>query len=84
MSKDQRFAIKQRRIPTKPRSRSVPDVAVLSAQTFTVCLLSADVFQGASFGIVPWLKLVYRFGWFLIWLMFSENDRIIKYYPILL
>ena len=38
-------------IPTKPRSRSVPDVAVLSSQTVKVCLLSADVFQGASFGI---------------------------------
>ena len=52
------FRLREGHIPTKPRSRSVPDVAVLSAQTFTVCLLSADVFQGASFGICPSLKLV--------------------------
>ena len=51
--------LRQGSIPTKPRFRSVPDVAVLSAQTFTVCLLSADVFQGASYGILPCLKLVF-------------------------
>ena len=38
-------------IPTKPRSRSVPDVMVLSAQPIKGWLLSANVFQGASFGI---------------------------------
>jgi hypothetical protein len=48
---DERFAQDGLPIPTKPRSRSVPDVAVLSAQPFSGCLLSADVFQGASFGI---------------------------------
>ena len=43
-------------IPTKPRSRSVPDVMVLSAQPFSGCLLSANVFQGVSFGIGSFLR----------------------------
>ena len=40
-------------IPTKPRSRSVPDVAVLNSQPrfLRSCSLSTNVFQGASFGI---------------------------------
>ena len=46
-----RFAQGEIPIPTKPRSRSVPDVMVLSAQPIKGCLLSANVFQGASFGI---------------------------------
>ena len=46
-----RFAQGEIPIPTKPRSRSVPDVTVLSAQPIKGCLLSANVFQGASFGI---------------------------------
>ena len=41
-------------IPTKPRSRSVPDVTDTKfAKPLQVRSLSADVFQGASFGIVP-------------------------------
>ena len=39
-------------IPTKPRSRSVPDVTVLNSQSPNGnCSLSTNVFQGASFGI---------------------------------
>ncbi len=48
-----RFAQGEIPIPTKPRSRSVPDVVVLNSQPrfLRFCLLSANVFQGASFGI---------------------------------
>ena len=40
-------------IPTKPRSRSVPDVMVLNSpfRFLRNRSLSANVFQGASFGI---------------------------------
>ena len=43
-----------RNIPTKPRFRSVPDVAVLNSpfRFLRNSSLSTDVFQGASFGIV--------------------------------
>ncbi len=50
-------ALRQAPIPTKPRSRSVPDVAVLNSQPPNGnCLLSTNVFQGASFGIGACLR----------------------------
>ena len=55
---EEKGALRQESIPAKPRFRSVPDVAVLSAQTIKVCLLSADVFQGASYGILSCLRLL--------------------------
>ncbi len=53
-------ALRQGSIPTKPRFRSVPDVAVLNSlfRFLRNCLLSTDVFQGASFGILPCLRSV--------------------------
>ena len=47
----------ERSIPTKPRFRSVPDVTVLNSQPRFLrnCSLSADVFQGVSFGIASFL-----------------------------
>ena len=44
---------RQKNIPAKPRFRSVPDVMVLNSQPRSLrnCLLSTNVFQGASFGI---------------------------------
>ncbi len=49
------FPLWEGTIPTKPRSRSVPDVAVLNSRFRFLrnCSLSTNVFQGASFGIVP-------------------------------
>ncbi len=44
--------LQQRSIPAKPRFRSVPDVAVLNSPFVTERSLSADVFQGASYGIL--------------------------------
>ncbi len=45
-------------IPAKPRFHSVPDVAVLNSlfRFLRNCLLSADVFQGASYGILLCLR----------------------------
>ena len=50
-------------VPTKPRSRSVPDVAVLNSlfRFLRNRSLSTNVFQGASFGIGAYLKLLYRY-----------------------
>ncbi len=50
---NERFAPTRIPIPTKPRFRSVPDVAVLNSlfRFLRNGSLSADVFQGASFGI---------------------------------
>ena len=56
-----KFRLRQGTIPTKPRFRSVPDVMVLNSpfRFLRNCLLSTNVFQGASYGIVPCLKLVF-------------------------
>ncbi len=62
---DRKSRLRQGSIPAKPRFRSVPDAAVLNSQLRFLrnCSLSASVFQGASFGIFPCLKLVFRCGW---------------------
>ncbi len=64
----QKGTLRQGRIPSKPRSRSVPDVAVLNSQPrfSRNCLLSTNVFQGASYGIRPFLR------WELAVLLFEK------------
>ncbi len=49
-------ALRQGSIPAKPRFRSVPDVTVLNSPNLWVRSLSANVFQGASFAILPCLR----------------------------
>ena len=66
-------------IPTKPRSRSVPDVAVLNSpfRFLRNCSLSADVFQGVSFGIgLPSPTLVCRIGEVrkFVWYLFYSKQ----------
>ena len=55
---------RQKDIPCQTRFRSVPDVTVLNSpfRFLRNCSLSADVFQGASFGIVSCHKLVCIMG----------------------
>ncbi len=48
---DVEFPHRQTPIPTKSRSRSVPDVVVLNSLNLWVRSLSTNVFQGTSFGI---------------------------------
>ena len=48
-------AQKQGSIPAKLCFRSVPDVMVLNSLFVIERSLSADVFQGASYGILPCL-----------------------------
>jgi len=58
MGKVKEGTLRQGSIPPKPRFRSVPDVAVLNSRFRFLrnCSLSADVFQGASYGILPCLR----------------------------
>ncbi len=46
-------SLRQGSIPSKPRSRSVPDVMVLNSQPLSGLLINTNVFQGASYGIFP-------------------------------
>ncbi len=61
--------LRQGSIPTKPRFRSVPDVVVLNSRFRFPrnCSLSANVFQGASYGILPCLR------WLVAVLLFEVN-----------
>ena len=58
---------RKERFPTKPRSRSVPDVAVLNSpfRFLRNRSLSTNVFQGASFGNPFFPSLVYNTGKFI-------------------
>ena len=61
---DIKGSLRQESIPTKPRFRSVPDVAVLNSLfRLRNGSLSSDVFQRASFGIIPRLRQFSQIGY---------------------